>query len=108
MINALSVAESSAQHLHEEDWRLCRDLARKDAYLDSEGDGFVEFNWFKNRSYKVLITLGVAYNNIAWERELDSSIYNLLLNAGFSTDFGNLIIKARKEGFIYLVIDTDL
>jgi hypothetical protein len=107
VINALRVAESGARHLHEEDWELCCDLARKDAYLHSEGDAHLEFNWFKTGRYRVLITLGVVYNNFTMERELDSSIYNLLLDAGFSTDFSNIIIKARKEGYIYLLIDAD-
>lgn len=107
VINALRVAESGAQHLHEEDWELCCDLAREDAYLYSEGDSYVEFNWFKTGGYRVLITLGVVYNDPKMERELDSSVYNLLLDAGFSTDFSNIIIKARKEGYIYLVIDAD-
>lgn len=105
MLDQLKVAEVSVHNITETDWSLACNFAGKELYLQpADSDAYISFRWFEH-DWSVLVTLGTVFIDPKLNRELDVDVYKLAIDNKLSSYFADIITKARKEGFDYLVLD---
>lgn len=105
MLDQLKVAEVSVHNITKSDWEELDTLASKGFCIQAaDSDASISFRWFEHK-WSVLVTLGTVFLDPKLDRELDADVYKLIIDNNLSTHLAEIVIRARKEGFDYLVLD---